>query len=542
MAEIAETAALGGTAVGWTPSTELYGSIVENAVEGVFQSTPDGRYLLVNPALARLYGYASPAELIASVQDISTAVYVDPGVRQVFKRLVAEHGEVRGLEYQVRRKDGRVIWISEHARAVYGEDGEVRYYEGFIQDITRRKQTEEELRAAKIAAEAANTAKGNFLAVMSHEIRTPMNGVIGMTSLLADSPLTPEQRECVETIRQSGEALLTIINDILDFSKIESGRLELERADFSLHECIEGALDLFAPEAAERGLRLRLEVAPDVPRAVRGDVTRLRQVLVNLLSNAVKFTERGEVVLSVVTLGTSAVTGKLKMRFSVRDTGIGIPARAIGRLFHSFSQVDASTTRRYGGTGLGLAISRRLAGLMGGDITVESTPGVGSCFRLCVELQRTSATSPSLPPTALPAAREAPASRILLAEDNAVNQRVAVRMLEKLGYRADCVGNGIEVLEALRRQPYDVVLLDVQMPEMDGLEVARRLSAAAPEVPPPRPWLIAVTANAMQGDRERCLAAGMQDYISKPVKLGELALALERAWTAAAASPAPTTA
>ncbi|MEO6569703.1 MAG: response regulator [Opitutaceae bacterium] len=653
----------------WPTSLERYASIVQNAVEGIFQSTPEGHYLLVNPALAKLYGYESADDLIAGVQDISHSLYVDPAAHAEFKRLMAKNGEVRGLEYRVRRKDGSIIWISEHARAVNDEDGKLLYYEGFVQDITTRKQIDAELRAAMEAAEAASRAKSQFLAVMSHEIRTPMNGIIGMTSLLLDSPLTSEQHEFAETIRGSGDALLTVINDILDFSKIESGRMELEHEEFALSECVEGALDLLAPVAAEKHIDLLYEVSESARLAIRGDATRLRQILVNLLGNAVKFTERGEVVLTLhaETLSNStAGSAPVRLHFAVRDTGIGIPAEGLARLFQSFSQVDASTTRRYGGTGLGLAISQRLVQQMGGELTVESEVGRGSTFRFSVvveavapkerprpvspramlagkrllivddnptnlfiltkfaqtwemvsetadsgpaalkllragrvfdfgivdmhmpemdgvalareirqlktpaefplvllsslgprELAATkslfdvSLTKPAKPAQLLEALvnlatlgngvaerarhstppffdRTSHRERVLLAEDNAVNQKVALRMLEHLNYRADLAANGLEVLEAMHRQPYDIVLMDLQMPEMDGLEATRRLRAL--EIPGgPRPWIVALTANAMQGDRETCLAAGMDDYVTKPIKVPELAAALARA-------------
>src|SRR5688572_20887650 len=283
----------------WPSSLERYQSIVQNAVEGIFQSSPDGRFLLVNPALARMYGYESPEHLMQSVQDISQSLYVDPKVRAEFRRQMERDGEVRGLEYQVRRLDGTIIWVSEHSRSVRDDRGEPLYYEGFVQDITLRRRAEDDLRATKEAAESANRAKSQFLAVMSHEIRTPMNGVIGMTSLLLGSTLTAEQRELADTIRQSGDALLNIINDILDFSKIESGRIELENEEFDLHVCAEGALDLLAARAAQKRLDLLCDIADGTPAMVRGDVTRLRQIIVNLLSNAVKFTEQGEVLLSI---------------------------------------------------------------------------------------------------------------------------------------------------------------------------------------------------------------------------------------------------
>jgi signal transduction histidine kinase/CheY-like chemotaxis protein/HPt (histidine-containing phosphotransfer) domain-containing protein len=402
--------------------------------------------------------------------------------------------------------------------------------------LTLEEEVRERTGALVIAREealAASRAKSEFLANMSHEIRTPMNGVVGMTSLLLETPLTARQQDYVKTVRASGEALLALINDILDFSKMESGSLAIGRAPFSLRAVIEDSLEIVAPLAALQGLALRHAIAEGAPEALVGDVARTRQVLVNLLGNAVKFTPRGEVrvELSVRSLGD----GRCEAHFAVVDTGIGIPADELDRLFVAFDQLDGSLARQQGGTGLGLAISRRLTELMGGRIWVESTVGEGSAFHFT--LPGEAAPAPPCRP-AEPAGMDRGLARrhplkILIAEDNPVNRRVMVGLLEHLGYEADLASNGLEVLAALERRPYDVVLMDIQMPEMDGLEVTRRirLHTGQPSAGRRQPRIVALTAHAMSGDRERCLAAGMDGYLSKPVQIAELEAAL------AAASP-----
>ena len=573
--------------------------------------------------------------------------------------------------YEQERSDGRWMKISERRT----EEGGIV---GVFTDITDVKEREARLRElveslaeARDMALRATRAKSQFLANMSHEIRTPMNGVIGMSNLLLESGLSAEQREYARTINENAEGLLTIINDILDFSKVEAGKLALERRPFDLRGCVESALDLVAMAAAQKGLDLAYDIEPGTPATIVSDVTRLRQVLLNLIGNAVKFTEAGEVVLTVAAEpAADPPPGMCRLRFSVRDTGIGIPPDRLGGLFQSFTQVDSSTTRRHGGTGLGLAISQRLVALMGGRIEVESAQGAGSEFRFTLTAPVGEATGAvdldaarpdlegkrvlivddnatsrrllsrqtetwSMRPTAIGApeaalarvagggrfdvaildlhmpgldgidlarrlrdtmagrrmplillsapgvstvdrredlaragfvrvlpkpvkpaplletlarvfagepvrvtgrpAVPAPALdaamagrlplRILLADDHATNQKLGRLILGRLGYRPDIAANGREVLEAAARRPYDVILMDIEMPEMDGMEATRRLLTGPARGT--RPKIIAVTANAMDGDRERFLAAGMSGYVSKPIRVEELVAALE---------------
>jgi two-component system, sensor histidine kinase len=406
--------------------------------------------------------------------------------------------------------------------------------------IHELERTRAALNAARLDAERATRAKAEFLASMSHEIRTPMNAVIGMTTLLRCTALTPEQQESVDTIQASGDHLLTVINDILDFSKIESGKLEIESAPFGIADCVRSAVCLLAARANEKGVTLNTSIGPEVPPCLVGDATRLRQILVNLLSNAVKFTERGAVDVAIQ--ARTFPDRRVELRCSVRDTGIGIPADRMGRLFQEFSQVDASTTRRYGGTGLGLVISKRLAEMQGGSMEVESELGRGSCFRFTIMTYV--ALPAAIPATVRSAGQSLEAldsgfaqlfpARILVAEDNQVNQRVITRTLNKLGYTVRVVDDGRAALTALLGEPFDLVLMDVEMPELDGPGATREIRAILPAER--QPVIVAMTAHAMAGNRAEFLSAGMNDYLAKPLQLAELTRVLST-WRELAVRP-----
>ncbi len=658
-------------------SEKKYRSIFENATEGIFQSSPDGQLVTANPAMVRIMGYDSEEEMIRLATNIRDQLYVNPDKRDELRETMVRDGYVKNFETRFYRKDGDIIHISLNGHLVRDEHGRPLQYEGILEDITQRKRTEE-LKIAKEAAEAATRAKSDFLANMSHEIRTPMNAVIGLTELALKTDLSPRQRDYLDKIQVSANSLLGIINDILDFSKIEAGRLELENAEFRLGDVLKNLTDLFTDRVSQKGIELIISVADGVPAHLVGDSLRLSQLLINLTNNAMKFTDRGEVVIRV-----SVITRKgdrVRLRFEVADSGIGIDRAVLPTLFRSFSQADSSTTRRYGGTGLGLAICKQLVELMGGEIGVESESDKGSTFYFTAELRVCEPKQPGLDrpspewvrnlkvlvvdnnetsrvvytevlaPFAgqiascgsgeaalreLAAAadtghpfhlvlmdwrmpgmdgiatlekireteglsdlaviimtafgREAvrhragkasadaflikpvkpsllydtilgifgpgngpengrkkkspsdpceyeekiQGSRLLLVEDNLINQQVTTEMLQSAGVIVDTADNGLDALRAIQAARYDGLLMDIQMPEMDGYEATRiiRNDPRFRELP-----IIAMTAHALKGDMEKCIEAGMNDYVAKPVQSERLFAALAR-WVTPSGPP-----
>lgn len=548
--------------------------IIEFLPDATFVVDKNGKVISWNRAIEKMTGVE--AELILGKGDyeyslpfygerrpilIDMAKGIDPKIDPKFEKKYEnlksdeEDNSLVGEAYMPLQGKSNAYLLGS-ASALYDSNGDYWGAIESIRDITDRKHVEEELQRSKEMAESATRAKSEFLANMSHEIRTPMNAVIGLTDLLMDDKdekLTSTQREFVEMIRTSGDTLLSIINNILDLTKIEANMAELEYRPIDVKGCIESSMDLVSGSVGENGLKISYKIEENVPRFIMGDPTRLCQILINLLNNAVKFTEEGEVTVSVSS--TNLEGGGYEIHFAVKDTGIGIPEDKMSRLFQSFSQIDASTARKYGGTGLGLAISKKLTEMMNGRMWVESAVGVGSTFHFTIQADPVIGESSDLAKLdCLPVhgqkiknnaqrdkmvAEQASLDHgesdkeisnlelnILLAEDNIVNQIVTKKMLNKLGYNVDIASSGIEALKALEQKRYDLIFMDVQMPEMDGLEAAREIRRRWPEG---GPIIIAVTASALKGDQEMCLAAGMDGYIMKPTKIEAIREALKAA-------------
>lgn len=496
----------------------LHQTVIDTIPNAIFYKDVTGRHLGCNRAFVDMAGLPRDQIIGNTLTALGGDEELTGRASQSDSLLIAGDKRMDVYETTIRHPSGWSMRALVHKAAFrnMGGLGRVVGIVGAITDISDRIAFEEELTRARDQAEAANRAKSEFLAVISHEIRTPMNGILGMAHLLLDTGLDATQHDYAATIHSSGEALLTILNDILDFSRLEAGRTLVQAEIFDLRAALDGVLALMMPRVREKAVELTLDMAPDLPAAVVGDVARLRQVLLNLVGNAVKFTDKGGIAVSVFPIGRK--DGKLMLRFDVRDTGIGIPLDARPLLFTSFSQADSSISRRFGGTGLGLAISKRLVELMGGEIDVESELGRGSRFWFTLPFAIADGLlAVPAPPVSLAPSR---GLAVLLAEDNPVNRIVAERVLTKAGHSVTAVEDGAQAVAALTQGRFDVVLMDVHMPEMDGFEATRRiraLSGPAAHIP-----IIALTANVLAGDMERCVEAGMDSYLAKPFKPAEL--------------------
>ncbi len=512
---------------------QKYRGIFENAIEGIFQTAPDGHYLSANPALARIYGYHSPEELVTALGDIERQLYTEPSRRAEFIRLVQRDGSVADFESQVRRKDGQTIWISETARAVRGADGAVIYYEGTVQDITERKRAHEALeirvkertadlaraneallteiavrKRAEDAAASASRAKSAFLAHMSHEIRTPLNAILGYAQILRrDRTIQPRQREAIETIASSGNHLFNLIDEVLDLSKIEAGRMELQCADFDLIDLIARMEGMFRHRCEQKRLRLIVEPPATPPRIVQGDEGKLRQVLINLLGNAAKFTDRGEVRLRV-TRGED-----LTYCFEVCDTGIGITAEDQAEIFKPFQQGHNGTGK--GGTGLGLAISDRYIQLMGGRLQAESNPGSGTRFFFTLPLPESPLQSRGAPATGNCLLRLPPSRHVtaLVVDDIKENRAVLAGMLADIGCEILMAENAAAAIQLAATQKPDIIFMDIWMPEMNGIDAARHILRQFPNA-----RIVAHSASAFDHEQHRYLDAGFDDFFAKPFR------------------------
>lgn len=506
-----------------------YRSIFENALDGIFQTAPDGRYLAVNPALARMYGYESPNEILTS-QFNAHDLYVLPSRRDEFTNILSTHSMVTNFESEIRRRDGTTLWITETARAVRDEQGKLLYYEGTVQNISDRKRTELALQAAKEAADAANKAKSEFLANMSHELRTPLNAVIGFTQImLRDAHTSAEQRANLEIIHRAGEHLLDLINDVLEMSKIEAGKTILLSESFDLWALLESLQSMLQLRAETKGLEFNVEMAPYVPRYINTDQRKLRQVLLNLLSNAIKFTDKGKVELRVWTGGTCQVPSERSPQtaptctlfFQVTDTGTGIAESELSHLFEAFVQTESGRQSNQG-TGLGLPISRKFVQLMGGDITVQSRPQEGSQFQIYIQVHPVSAAA--VQPSALPRrviglVPNSPQYRILVVDDKWENRQLLTKLLTPIGLLVKEAEHGQEAIAIWEDWEPHLIWMDMRMPVMDGYEATKQIRAS---LKGQATVILALTASALEEERIIVLSAGCNDFVRKPFREAEL--------------------
>lgn len=509
-------------------SESRFRDVAEAAGEFIWEIDQEGRYRFLTDRVMGVLGY-TPAELIGRTPFELMPTREAEWVLAQWMKMAEGKKTLSNFEFQALHKDGHSVWLELSAKPFYDGTGAHLGYRGTCLDISERKRVEDELHQAKSAAELASQAKSEFVAVMSHEIRTPMNGVIGFTNLLLDTPLTPEQQDYAETIKKSGQALLTVINDILDFSKIEAGKLSMELESVDSSQVARDVIQFLSTQAHSKQLNLRLQIDAETGPFVHADSSRLRQILLNLAGNALKFTQKGGVIIQLSTEESETAPHHV-LKCSVIDSGIGIPPDKVPKLFRSFSQVDSSTTREFGGTGLGLVICKRLVELMGGKIGVASQPGKGSTFWFTLPIDSSEIPKPKRLTTRLKLPVMNPNQRqphVLLAEDNVVNQKLATLLLTKMGCVVESVSNGFDAIAKSKETDYDIIFMDCYMPELDGYSATQEIRRLEKDRNRHTP-IIAITANAMEQDRRKCLDCGMDDYISKPVRADRLREIIER--------------
>ncbi len=523
--ELAETASA-------AENLTMLSLVVSKTRNAISMMEPDGSITWVNDAFVQMTGYGSAEAVDKRLDEVLFGPSTGERAVEAF-RSALRNGEELTQDVLQYRRDGQTYWVESNLIPVRDSAGQLTRWIAIDTDITKRRQAEEALLAAKEAAESSNRAKSEFVANLSHEIRTPMNAIIGMTDLTLETSLTQEQRDYLQTVRSSAESLLSLLNEVLDLSKIEAGKLRLEEIDFNVADVVRETINVLAVRAGEKGLSIDWHVPPDLPDVVRGEPTRLKQTLMNLIGNAIKFTDRGEVNVDVRSIWQNE--NEINLHFQIRDTGIGIPADKLDQIFEAFTQADSSTTRQFGGTGLGLTITAELVRLMHGRIWVESDIGQGSTFHFTVRLKvvgnRLHGPLPrqSEQDSGWSTERVVRSLKILVADDHDANRQLVTTVLRRRGHQCVAVSDGQDALDAWRREPFDVILMDVQMPTMDGLEATSRIRQEEASTEQHVP-IVALTAHAMAGDRQRFLDAGMDDYLAKPLRPRDLVRAVESAW------------
>lgn len=510
-------------------SHRLYEDIFENAPMAIFRTSPEGRFLKVNPKYAEIVGFDSPEHMVSEVTDIGKQLYYNPADRDEYMNILNKHGHILNYEVQLKHSDGSPFWASTNSRVIYGKKGEPLYYDGFLVDITDRKQDQDALIKAKEEAEAANKAKSEFLANMSHELRTPLNGMLGMLQLLEQSPLKPQQMEFVDLAIKAGQRLTELLSNILDLCKIEKGKIVVEDRPLMIQTVFDQVSDAFSLVCQEKGIGYSTYVDEKIPSPLRGDAVRLKNILFNLVGNAIKFTNTGEVALEAYLL-SEAHSDCVNVLFIIRDSGVGIPEEMQDAVFEPFTQAEGSYTRKFQGAGLGLSVAKRMINILKGSISFESHKDKGTVFYISLpfKILHTVSVTDQSDDSIAAKGQVNNKKRILVVEDEPTNLFFAEKMLDKLGYETVSADDGTTALNILEKEPLDCILMDVQLKKMDGVQATEIIrnhdgSKFNPDIP-----IIAVTSYAMEHDKDRFIAAGMNHYLAKPLRTLDLKSALKK--------------